>query len=120
MYVVPPDYDCTAHEMQPLDSYLLDVAVVNVIQHIFVPPHHPHNWSTWAVDNPEEASRFFSRPYCKPAIVLLGYSNYNNMDESRGGQFSSGFFLSSEETNQEGEANNCVNRIDQEDFSPDK
>jgi hypothetical protein len=75
-YTVADDFDHTGVVMQPLDHYILDDVVVSVVQGIFeLPQDVCHQWSTWAVNNPEDAVCFFSRPYCKAAVRVFGYLN---------------------------------------------
>ena len=54
-YIVPPDYDLTPMEMRSLDYYIKDSDVVMIIKHVMEAPVAPHDWSDWAVNNPNEA-----------------------------------------------------------------
>lgn len=120
MFVVPSDYDRTPSEKKVLNDYILDYAVTRVIQEIFEAPSFPHDWSTWAANNPIEAPKFFSPPYSRVASTVLGYHAFNNTEQPGGGQYANGFFLSSEAIDEQATENSSVNRIDQDDRDQDK
>jgi hypothetical protein len=120
MFVVPPDYDRTPSEKKVLNNYILDYAITRVIQEIFVAPSAPHDWSTWAANNPIEAPKFFSCPYSRVASTVLGYLEFGNMEQQGAGQYVNGFFLSSEAINKQAMENSSVNQIDQDKRDQDK
>ena len=68
-YYVNEESDVTGDILSKVDEWLLDATVKEVIENIY------NNVSyTWASDNPDDASFFFSGPpYCNVAVYGLGY-----------------------------------------------
>jgi hypothetical protein len=59
VYTVPPNWNQTPQDLQPLDTYLTDKHVITAMHSILDPP----NWQSFAVDYPEEMNNFFHAPY---------------------------------------------------------
>jgi hypothetical protein len=70
VFVVPNKFDHTPDTLQPLDHYLLDRQVGQLIR---IMHEYKGDWINWAKEHPGLAAPFFSGPFSKTAESAFGY-----------------------------------------------
>ena len=79
IYAVPHDFDKTTTTLLPLDYYLVDKDVYSLVQTLF---SDTIDWSQWAIQNPYDASCYFSPPFSCRQAFLLGYGSEEKTDKN--------------------------------------